>query len=128
MKQVRTPYLFVYGTLKPSHPSPASRALKRMGAKISASQITGTMYRIGWYPAIKLHGRGRPIKGDVIQLKSPKAIDFLDKYEGAHAYGNDYCRQMVRVPVRNAKPVLASVYVYLPCTTGLSIIKSGLFV
>lgn len=86
------------------------------------------MYRIGWYPAIKLHGRSRPIKGDVIQLKSPKAIGFLDKYEGAHAYGRDYCRQMVCVSVRNAKPVLASVYVYLPCTKGLPIIKSGLFV
>jgi gamma-glutamylcyclotransferase (GGCT)/AIG2-like uncharacterized protein YtfP len=128
MHQLRTPYLFVYGTLRPKHFSRAAISLRRMSSFVCEATVYGTMCHLGWYPAVVLHSRGRPINGDVVKLKNPSAsIAFLDCYEGAHAFGHDYKRRMVRVNCRNHCAVMAQIYVAKTSVRQFPVITSGSF-
>lgn len=128
MRQIGTPYLFVYGTLKSEFKLPASRALRQMSVAVGNTSVRGTLYSCGWYPAVKLHARGRRVKGQLVRLKSPqKAIAFLDKYEGAYLHGTDYERQVVPVKMATGRMLPAQIYVYKPCCKMLPVIRSGVF-
>jgi gamma-glutamylcyclotransferase (GGCT)/AIG2-like uncharacterized protein YtfP len=128
MNQIRTPYIFVYGTLRPAHHSSAARALHKISTFVGPSKLFGTMHRLGWYPAVVLHKRGRPIFGDVVKLKNhTKVISFLDRYEGAYAYGDDYRRETVPVKCNSRAIIAAQVYVAKASVHHFPLIKSGNF-
>jgi gamma-glutamylcyclotransferase (GGCT)/AIG2-like uncharacterized protein YtfP len=128
MNQIRTPYIFVYGTLRPAHHSSAARALRKISTPVCSAKLFGTMHRLGWYPAVVLHKRGRTINGDVLKLKNTcKALPLLDRYEGAYVYGDDYRRETVSLKCSGRAMIAAQVYVAQASVRHFPIIKSGYF-
>ncbi|MFT3740554.1 MAG: gamma-glutamylcyclotransferase family protein [Breznakibacter sp.] len=128
MKRVRPSQLFVYGTLKSCFRNRASGALRSMALFQAQATIGGSLHLIGWYPAVKLYRRGKPVEGEVFKLKNvTKALRCLDRYEQAYAFGRDYRREPVWARSADGTRYLCQTYVYnLPCKNFPAIV-SGRF-
>lgn len=78
-------YLFVYGTLRQTSNNPKAAALHVKARHIGEGWVMGTLYRISWYPALKLDDKGQRVYGDIYLLKEPVKTELLsdmDAYEG----------------------------------------------
>lgn len=127
MKQAVTPCLFVYGTLKSNFNVKAARALRKISIPIAKATVSGTLFSFGHYPALKLHPRSKPVKGEIVRLKHIAAsLDMLDRYEEAYRYGNDYQRELIRVKA-NKQTIVCQTYTYKQSCKGRVIISSGDF-
>jgi len=127
LKQAVTPYLFVYGTLKSDFNVKAARALRKISVASARAKVSGILYSFGHYPALKLHARSKPVKGEIVRLKNIAAsLDMLDRYEEAYRYGNDYEREHVRIKV-NKQTLVCQTYIYKQSCKGKAIIATGEF-
>jgi len=127
LKQAVTPYLFVYGTLKSNFNVKAARGLRKISVLTGKAKVSGTLYSFGHYPALKLHPRSKPVKGEIVRLKNIAAsLDMLDRYEEAYRYGNDYEREHVRIKV-NKQNIVCQTYIYKQPCKGKAIIVTGEF-
>lgn len=127
MKQAVTSYLFVYGTLKSNFNVKAARALRKISFPIAKAKVSGTLYSFGHYPALKLHPRSKPVKGEIVRLKNIAAsLDMLDRYEEAYRYGNDYQREHISVKV-DSQTTVCQTYIYKQSCKHKAIIITGEF-
>lgn len=83
---MKSPCLFVYGTLAPGRPN--AHVLAGLEGSWQAATITGTLYPEGWgatlgFPAVIPSGRGQIVDGYVfISSELPDHWSRLDAFEG----------------------------------------------
>jgi gamma-glutamylcyclotransferase (GGCT)/AIG2-like uncharacterized protein YtfP len=100
-------YLFVYGTLRQTSNNPKAAALHARAKLIGEGWVTGRLYKISWYPALKLEKDGQPVYGDIYQLEEPVKTELLkdmDAYEGIAGGQPDmseYSRVLTKVHTPN---------------------------
>lgn len=127
MKQAVTPYLFVYGTLKSDFNVKAARALRKISIPIAKANVSGTIYSFGHYPALKLHPRSKPVKGEIVRLKNIAAsLDMLDRYEEAYLYGIDYQREHIFIKT-HSQTIVCQAYINNQSCKGKTVITTGEF-
>jgi gamma-glutamylcyclotransferase (GGCT)/AIG2-like uncharacterized protein YtfP len=87
--------VFVYGTLR----SGASNHFRMAGATfVGAGTIRARMYRIDWFPGLKLDPAGERISGEIYQV-TPSQLADLDAFEGVAAEASCHS-EYLRVPVQ----------------------------
>lgn len=103
--------VFVYGTLKRGH---YNHRLLEESEFLGKSVIKGTMYNLGSFPALSLHGN-TDIRGEVFAVDEP-TMKRLDRLEG---YPDFYDRQKVETSLGDA-------WVYtMDERDGAPVVKSG---
>lgn len=109
----------VYGTLRAG----GSNHFRMRGAEwIGTAKISGSLYRIDWYPGMVLGGDGE-VRGEIYRVDA-RVLAELDDFEGVSAdeEGGEYRR--VRTPARLADGSLLKVWVWEwlgPCDEGMRI-------
>ena len=84
--------LFVYGTLRHGYPNRYARLLEHSALYLGTASIPGRLYKISWYPGVRLLKRGEDaankdsVVGDLFRLRDPKMLATLDQYEGSNEY------------------------------------------
>lgn len=74
--------LFVYGTLRSEFENPYARLLRSQAEFIGKATVSGSIYRVEFYPAYKKEPAGE-VHGEVYRLKGAEAaLASLDDYEG----------------------------------------------
>ena len=125
-------YLFVYGTLHPSHAPEELADLVRRFDCIGQGSVAGRLYDLGAYPGAVLDARsaGR-IFGTVFRL--PPGDDVfarLDAYEG---FAPDaprrslFLRRLHSVQLANGEVVVCWVYEYNGTAADAAMIESGIY-
>ncbi len=127
-----TPYLFVYGTLRPSLDNPLARTLRLNADIVAHATVSGRLYRIGSYPGLILSAEtGDRVHGDVCRLHNPAdLLPILDAYEGcgvADPAPHEFERACVPVELDDGTSVIANVYVYCSDLKGYEQIAGGDF-
>ena len=118
------PCLFVYGTLMPHIPSPASAYLRSRARDLGPAQLPGFLYDMGSYPGlVYAPGSSELVKGQLMQLHEPATLIELDRYEGLHEDSPEYERRSLIISGK-----ATWVYCYLGSTQGLPLINSGDYV
>ena len=102
-------YLFVYGTLKSSFENRFARRLRREAIFLGRAQMPGRLYRIRWYPGMRLsRDPADYVTGELYRLRQPKkTLGMLDEYEGKL-----YCRSLRRAALTTGAIFWAWVYLY----------------
>ncbi|MEQ1648056.1 MAG: gamma-glutamylcyclotransferase family protein [Hyphomicrobiaceae bacterium] len=79
-----TPSIFVYGSLTTALAHPMGDRLRREALLIGAASVQGRLYRVSWYPGLKMSDDARDVvHGEVYRLTDPVAsLAWLDEYEG----------------------------------------------
>lgn len=81
--------VWVYGTLRPG----GSNSWRMGSAQhLGQASVRGVLYRLGWYPGLVRDASGRPVIGDLFQLKSAAQLAELDVYEG-----DEYQRVLLQI-------------------------------
>ena len=109
-------YVAVYGTLRAS----GVNDIRRLAAdvrQVGTTQLQGTLYDLGWYPGLRLHG-GHPLVAEVYALNATLE-QALDRIEGLwpHDMGEYVKRvvtQAVRAPDGAVQPLELLVYEATP--------------
>jgi gamma-glutamylcyclotransferase (GGCT)/AIG2-like uncharacterized protein YtfP len=113
--------LFVYGTLMPDIPSPASAYLRARARDLGRAYLPGFLYDMGSYPGfVYAAAASQLVRGHLMQLHDPATLAELDRYEGLHEDPPEYERRALEIDGRPAW-----VYCYLGPTAGLPLIRSG---
>ena len=131
-------YIFVYGTLKKAYKqlNAYTKAFHEGTKWIENTSIPGKLYRLDWYPALKLEGSD-PVYGEMYQITSPTLLAKLDKYEhaiteqkysqqvqqGSLSIDADYIRKEISI-----NNISCWVYVYLKEVDETKRISSGTFI
>lgn len=119
--------LFVYGTLRHGSDHANAARLARESEWLGRATLTGTLYRVSWYPALVLEGSDT-VTGDLLRLHSPAAsLPWLDAFEGCAAddpVPHDYRREVARLTTAKGA-ASALVYVWNLPVAGLQRITSG---
>lgn len=107
--------VFVYGSLRQG----ASNGFRMEGAELlGAGAVNGRLYRVDWYPGIKLTGDGDEVIGEIYRV-SDAMMAALDEYEGG-----EYLKKSAQV--RGCpKCDQAIVWEYQPAVENLERIASG---
>lgn len=129
---MKTPYLFVYGSLLSGFKSPAYEYISRYFLLVGAVTVPGILVDMGNYPAAVPAGdSSTSIKGELYVIKNPAelswAIGQLDDYEGAVPEVGEtplYRRDTVPVTVNN-ETVAASIYWFNGDVSNKPVIHSG---
>lgn len=101
--------LFVYGTLRPSHPN--GHILEAVGGKFEPGTVRGEMHQAGWgaamgYPAIVLDENGSEVEGFVFTSENLAGHwEALDEFEG-----EAYRRVLTKVTLKDGSTVDAYIY------------------
>jgi gamma-glutamylcyclotransferase (GGCT)/AIG2-like uncharacterized protein YtfP len=102
------PRLFVYGTLRRSHPE-LHRKLVGPARLLGAGTISGRLYDLGEYPGIhRSRAHASRVHGELYELDDPepeRRLSKLDRYEGA-----EFSRQRVLVELQDGRRHLAWAY------------------
>lgn len=79
-----TANIFVYGSLTTALAHPMGDRLRREATLIGPASVQGRLYRISWYPGLKMSVDARDVVyGEVYRLTDPVAsLGWLDEYEG----------------------------------------------
>lgn len=110
-------YLFVYGTLRPSHaPAELASVIKKL-RKVGTAHIRGRLYDLGDYPgAILDASAGTTISGEVFAIPNePALLSILDSYEGfdsSDLHNSLFVRKQHRVTLSDGRKLKCWVYVY----------------
>lgn len=119
--------LFVYGTLRHGSDHANAARLARESEWLGRATLTGTLYRVSWYPALVLEGSDT-VTGDLLRLHNPAAsLPWLDAFEGCAAddpVPHDYRREVAEIMTADGSAT-ARVYVWNLAVDGLERIKSG---
>jgi gamma-glutamylcyclotransferase (GGCT)/AIG2-like uncharacterized protein YtfP len=103
-------HLWVYGTLRHGCSNPHAQLLQRASRYIGPARVQARLYRVAWYPGIRLGGDpGDWVIGDLFHILSPAVLEDLDQYEGS----NEYQRVQADVVLENGDRVRCWVYEYL---------------
>ncbi len=129
---MKTPYLFVYGSLLSGFKSPAYEYISRYFTLVGPTSVPGILVDMGEYPAAVPATDGNAfIKGELYVVKNPAelswAIGQLDDYEGAVPEVGEvalYRRDMVPVNVNN-ETVSAIIYWFNGDVSNKPVIHSG---
>ena len=118
--------VFVYGTLRRG----GSRAIEDhfpSARQIACGSISGTLYDLGAYPGLRLHGECR-ITGEIYQIDE-LVLNALDAYEGFYpdeSERSDYQRHTVNVTTADDRTVACEIYeIREPLTLGCPEIPGG---
>ncbi|MBI1816539.1 MAG: gamma-glutamylcyclotransferase [Deltaproteobacteria bacterium] len=117
---------FFYGTLRDAARVNAVVGPASGWRRVAAGSISGRMYDVGPYPALR-PGRtaAERVRGVVIEFANgAAALPLLDAYEEAVA-ATLYVRRRCRVRLTNGRTLTAWVYVYNRPVTGLQRIAGG---
>ena len=128
--QIKTDYLFVYGTLRKACKSGAHNEYLGGADFVSSAKIRGQLYRVGDYPGLVLSDAGHWVIGEIYLLRSESQLHDLDVYEGCAKTSPqpyEYNRSIHEVVLNNGDLVKAWVYVYQQDTQALMNIGSGDF-
>jgi gamma-glutamylcyclotransferase (GGCT)/AIG2-like uncharacterized protein YtfP len=123
-------YLFVYGTLRKSVPSPMSSLLAREADYIGEGAMQAILYDISRYPGAVLSANpGDWVLGDVYLLRDAAAFfAVLDEYEECmHRYEqpHEYQRALVDIVTPDETRLSAWTYLYNRPTVALKRIVTG---
>lgn len=126
-------YLFVYGTLRKSLPSPMSMLLAQEANFIAEGYLQAKLYDLGSYPgAVLSNDPINLVRGDVYLLPNAQALfERLDDYEECtHHYvpPHEYRRVLAEVTVSLEVKLSAWTYLYNRTTDNLLCIDSGDYV
>lgn len=129
---MKTPYLFVYGSLLSGFKSPAYEYISRYFLLVGPTVVPGVLVDMGNYPAaVPATDNGGSIKGELYVIKNPAelswAIGQLDDYEGAVPEAGEkplYRRDVVPVSV-NGETVMATIYWFNGDISNKPVIHSG---
>ncbi len=126
-----TDCIFVYGSLLSAIAHPMGERLRREAALVGAATISGRLFRVSWYPAVRLDPTGT-VHGEVYRLTDPAGtLAWLDEYEGivpgptGVAESDEYERRTVAVRLATGDAVDAWVYLYRRPVDGLNEVPSG---
>ena len=76
---------FLYGSLRLGQASyKAFRLADRCTYLGPAKLPQARLYRLGWFPGVKLGYPGSEVVGDLFSTTDPELVDALDGYEGYH--------------------------------------------
>jgi gamma-glutamylcyclotransferase (GGCT)/AIG2-like uncharacterized protein YtfP len=84
--------LLVYGTLRLGYPNRWAKRLARSARHLGTARVPGRLYRVTWYPGLRLRGAmgyrqaDDWVTGDLFHLRNPATLADLDAYEGKHEY------------------------------------------
>jgi gamma-glutamylcyclotransferase (GGCT)/AIG2-like uncharacterized protein YtfP len=78
-------YLWVYGTLRRGCANPHAHLLRRAARYAGPARVQARLYRIRWYPGIRLGGEDW-VTGDLFQILDRSVLPELDRYEGSNEY------------------------------------------
>jgi gamma-glutamylcyclotransferase (GGCT)/AIG2-like uncharacterized protein YtfP len=110
-------YLFVYGTLRPSHaPAEVASVVKSL-RKIGIGHIKGQLYDLGEYPGAILDASAdTTISGEVFTLSNARAVlPVLDSYEDFDPNDPEnslFVRKKYPVTLSDGRKLKCWVYVY----------------
>ena len=126
-----TDCIFVYGSLLSAIAHPMGERLRREATLAGPATIPGRLFRVSWYPAVKLDAAGT-VHGEVYRLPDPAAtLAWLDEYEGivpgptGVAESDEYERRIASVRLETGDEVDAWVYLYRRPADGLAEVTSG---
>ena len=123
-------YLFVYGTLRPSHENPFARYLRQHSRYVSEGTFPGLLIDLGNYPgAVFQQGSHQKVWGSIYHIEQHKQtlLTYLDDYEGIGSESIqpvEYSRTLVPISV-NQTTITSWVYLYNLPFTDKSVISSG---
>ena len=125
MRNIKTPYIFVYGTLMSGFRIKESIVFKKIAEFYSNAYCHGILYSTGAYPVLDhTHARYR-VKGEIYIMNSPeKALVLLDKYEQAYTGEHEYVRRVIKVNTKN-NTVMCYTYVNNLGSSHLFRLKKG---
>lgn len=113
--------VFVYGTLRPDVPSPASLYLSARAEQLGPGRIPGLLYDMGSYPGFVYQPHARQtVRGYILRLNDATTLAELDRYEGLHEPEPEYERRLLTVGEWQAWA-----YCYRGPTDGLPLIAGG---
>lgn len=125
--------VFVYGTLRKGFGN-YQRLLKGQTTKEEAAIITGTMFSVGGFPALKtLYAPNtKIIKGELMYVKPEKytevlrSLDWLEGYRVDQPERSMYLREKATVFNESIRQTVeAWVYYWNGSTKGLEVVESG---
>ncbi len=115
-------HLWVYGTLRHGCANRYANLLRSASRYLGPARVQSRLYRIDWYPGIRLGGNpGDWVAGDLFQISNPDVLEELDQYEGS----NEYQRVQTEAVLGNGDRVRCWVYEYLGGVNESSRIASG---
>lgn len=123
-----TPFLFVYGTLRPGSGHAMGDWLRAQAEWRGQAWLEpARLYRVDWYPALVPGFAGDRVRGDLYRLCSPaRAWPVLDDFEGVRGREDDeYARGVARVGCAEGGRVDAWVYWYRRPVQGLGLVEGG---
>jgi gamma-glutamylcyclotransferase (GGCT)/AIG2-like uncharacterized protein YtfP len=101
--------LFVYGTLRRGCANPHARLLDRTARFLGTGRVQGRLYRVKWYPGIRLNTEDNWVVGDLFKVRDPATLAELDRYEGS----NEYQRVLTRAVLESGRQMRCWVYEYI---------------
>ena len=114
--------IFVYGTLRRGSANRHARLLDRSTRFLGSARVQGRLYRVKWYPGIRLSGvAGEWVLGDLFRILNPLTLAELDQYEGP----DEYQRVLTTAVLENGERVQCWVYEYVGRVTEERRIVSG---
>jgi gamma-glutamylcyclotransferase (GGCT)/AIG2-like uncharacterized protein YtfP len=128
---MKSPYLFVYGSLRQGFQSHAYDYISRYFEFAGMAKTKGLMYDLGVYPVALPDKKENYIIGELYKIKNEEEFNWafaqLDDYEGVHVEPGEeqlYRRDIARVFI-NDETVEAWVYWYNGKVKNSPRIKSG---
>lgn len=122
---------FVYGTLKEGRPLDR-KGFADLRVKVQEATIVGNIYNLGWYPTIKLDGKGIVV-GEVHTFPEKHAEDIrgmMDRIEGYNAARPSqglYNRHMVKATLADGKVVTAWAYEFNGSVKNAELLEDGVW-
>jgi gamma-glutamylcyclotransferase (GGCT)/AIG2-like uncharacterized protein YtfP len=107
---------FLYGTLKEGRPLDRP-TLAKLRTKVQPATIEGSIFDLGWYPTIKLDGKGQVI-GEVHTFPKEHVDDVRRMMDQIEGYRKDnpekglYNRHIIKAKLEDGSEVKAFVYEY----------------
>lgn len=93
-------FLFAYGTLRDSNVNHKAHFLRELAHFVTRGHIRARLYKVTWYPAIRLYKEGEDrVYGDIYELPlatREMVLHELDGYEGIYS-GNEDSEEYERV-------------------------------
>ncbi|HEX8634060.1 MAG TPA: gamma-glutamylcyclotransferase family protein [Pyrinomonadaceae bacterium] len=110
-------YLFVYGTLRPSHAPAEVAAIVKKLRKVGIGHIRGRLYDLGEYPGAILDASAdTAISGEVFAIPNEDAVlSVLDSYEDFDSSDPEnslFVRKQHPVTLSDGRKLKCWVYVY----------------
>lgn len=115
-------HLWVYGTLRPGCGNRYAHLLHRASRHLGLARVQGRLYRIKWYPGVRLGGKPEDwVLGDLFRILDPSVLPVLDQYEGS----NEYQRVRTGAVLESGERIEAWVYEYIGGVSESRRIASG---